>query len=131
MIRAEGPGPQDAPRPLVGRDRELRQLTDLVDNVSARGSALVVRGDAGMGKSALLSAAVARASEKGMVVRSTVGAESEVQLAFAGLHRLVQPFMGLLAGLPLPQRRALEAAFGMAEGDAPDGFMIGVATLGL
>ena len=66
-----------------------------------------------------------------MVVRSTAGAESEAQLAFAGLHRLMQPFLGHLAGLPRPQRLALETAFGIAEGNPPDAFIMGVATLGL
>ena len=62
---------------------------------------------------------------------STTGALSEAQLAFAGLHQLLLPLLGRLDLLPDPQRRALEAAFGIAEGDAPDLFLIGLATLGL
>ena len=64
-------------------------------------------------------------------VVSTTGALSEAQLAFAGLHQLLLPLLGGLDLLPDPQRRALEAAFGIAEGDAPDLFLIGLATLGL
>ena len=131
MVRAEEPALDGAPRPLVGRDSELARLACLADNVGARGGALVVRGEPGIGKSALLAAAVARARGKSMAVRAAVGAESEAQLAFAGLHRLMRPFLGHLAGLPPPQRRALETAFGMAEGNAPEAFMIGLATLGL
>ena len=62
---------------------------------------------------------------------STTGALSEAQLAFAGLHQLLLPLLGGLDLLPDPQRRALETAFGIAEGDAPDLFLIGLATLGL
>ena len=66
-----------------------------------------------------------------MTVVSTTGALSEAQLAFAGLHQLLLPLLDGLDLLPEPQRRALEAAFGMAEGDAPDLFLIGLAALGL
>jgi AAA ATPase domain len=119
-----------APR-LIGRDRDLSQLGELVDNVGVRGGALVIRGEPGVGKTALLTAAVARAGAKGLTVRRAVGVQSEAQLAFAGLHQLLQPFLGSLKGLPVPQRRALESALGMTEGDAPDIFLIGLATLGL
>jgi hypothetical protein len=64
-------------------------------------------------------------------VVSTTGALSEAQLAFAGLHQLLLPLLGGLDLRPDPQRRALEAAFGIAEGDAPDLFLIGLATLGV
>jgi DNA-binding CsgD family transcriptional regulator len=117
--------------PLLGRDRELGELYALVDGIERRGGALVVRGDAGIGKSALLAAARERALGRGATVVSTAGALSEAQLGFAGLHQLLLPLLGGLDLLPDPQRRALEAAFGIAEGDAPDLFLIGLATLGL
>jgi DNA-binding CsgD family transcriptional regulator len=120
-----------APRPLLGRDRDLAELYALVDGIDDRGGALVVRGEAGIGKSALLAAARERALGRGVTVVSTAGALSEAQLAFAGLHQLLLPLLGRLDLLPDPQRQALETAFGIAEGDAPDLFLIGLATLGL
>jgi DNA-binding CsgD family transcriptional regulator len=116
---------------LLGRDREQSELYALVDGIEQRGGALVVRGDAGIGKSALLAAARERALRRGITVVSTTGTLSEAQLAFAGLHQLLLPLLGRLDLLPDPQRRALETAFGMAEGEAPDLFLIGLAALGL
>ena len=127
--RAAGPNPEEAE--LLGRDRELTRLYALVDGIEEHGGALVVRGEAGIGKSALLAAAADRARHRGVAVVSTTGALSEAQLAFAGLHQLLLPLLGGLDVLPDPQRRALEAAFGINEGDAPDLFLIGLATLGL
>src|SRR6478672_11796417 len=116
---------------LLGRDRELAKLYAVVDRIEEQGGALVVRGEAGIGKSALLAAAKERALRRGVTVVSTTGALSEAQLAFAGLHQLVVPLLDGLDLLPDPQRRALESAFGIVEGDAPDLFLIGLATLGL
>jgi DNA-binding CsgD family transcriptional regulator len=116
---------------LLGRERELSELYALVDGIEQRGGALVVRGDAGIGKSALLAAAKERAQNQGLTVVSTAGALSEAQLAFSGLHQLLLPLLDGLDRLPDPQRRALEGAFGIAEADAPDVFLIGLAALGL
>jgi DNA-binding CsgD family transcriptional regulator len=116
---------------LLGRDRELLELYALVDGIGTRGGALVVRGDAGIGKSALLAATKERAQDQGLAVVSTTGALSEAQLAFSGLHQLLLPLLDGLERLPDPQRRALESAFGIAEADAPNVFLIGLATLGL
>ena len=116
---------------LLGREVELARIYELIDAIGARGGALVVRGEAGIGKSALLAAARERAREHGATVVSTTGTLSEAPLAFAGLHQLLLPLLGGLELLPDPQRRAVEAAFGIAEGDAPDLFLIGLATLGL
>ena len=116
---------------LVGRVDELAQLYGLIDAIGRRGGATIVRGEAGIGKSALLAAARDRAEHQGVTVVSTTGALAESQLAFAGLHQLLLPLLGRLDVLPDPQRRALETAFGIAEGDAPDLFLIGLATLGL
>jgi DNA-binding CsgD family transcriptional regulator len=116
---------------LLGRDRELLELYALVEGIGTRGGALVVRGDAGIGKSALLAATKERAQSRGLTVVSTTGALSEAQLAFSGLHQLLLPLLDGLDRLPDPQRRALEGAFGIAEADAPNVFLIGLATLGL
>jgi DNA-binding CsgD family transcriptional regulator len=116
---------------LLGRDDELAQLYRLIDGIGQRGGSLVVRGEAGIGKSALLAAARERALHRGVMVVSTTGALSEAQLAFAGLHQLLVPLLAGLDVLPDPQQGALKTAFGIAEGDAPDLFLIGLATLGL
>src|SRR5256886_2027435 len=133
-VRAAGPNTErvaTAPRVLLGRDRDLAELYALVDGIEDRGGALVVRGEAGIGKSTLLAAAGERALDRGVTVVSTAGALSEAQLAFAGLHQLLLPLLGRLDLRPDPQRRAVETAFRIAEGEAPDLFLIGLATLGL
>jgi hypothetical protein len=116
--RAAGPDTEEVASPsrlLLGRDRELATLYRLVEKIEEQGGALVVRGEAGIGKSALLAAAQERALHGGVTVVSTTGALSEAQLAFAGLQQLLLPLLGGLALLPHPQRRALEAAFGHEE----------------
>jgi DNA-binding CsgD family transcriptional regulator len=116
---------------LLGRDDELVQLYDLVDGIGQRGGALVVRGEAGIGKSALLEAAAVRARERDVTVASATGMPSEARFAFAGLHQLLLPFLEARDRLPQPQRRALETAIGLADGNAPDPFLVGLAALGL
>ena len=116
---------------LLGRDDELAQLYNLIDAIGQRGGALVVRGEAGIGKSALLEAAAVRARERDVPVASVTGMPSEARFAFAGLHQLLLPFLGERDRLPEPQRRALETAIGLADGDAPDPFLVGLAALGL
>ena len=90
---------------------------------------LVLRGEAGIGKTALLEHLVASASDL-RVVRA-VGVESEMQLAFAGLHQLCGSLLGRLERLPAPQRQALEIVFGLSAGAAPDRFLVALAVLSL
>ena len=90
---------------------------------------LVLRAESGGGKSALLDY-VAEQASRSLVVR-VFGVESEMELAFAGLHQLCGPMLDQLQGLPVPQRDALRVAFGLSEGDIPDRFMVGLATLSL
>jgi DNA-binding CsgD family transcriptional regulator len=90
-----------------------------------------VRGEAGIGKSALLEAAVSRAGGRNVTVASATGTPSEVRFAFAGLRELLLPFLNERDRLPQPQRRALETAIGLAHGIAPDPFLVGLAALGL
>jgi DNA-binding CsgD family transcriptional regulator len=100
--------------------------------VGARGGesqVLVLRGEAGIGKTALLD--YLTEPPDGCHVTRAAGIESEVELAFAGLHQLCAPYLDRLERLPDPQRRALATAFGLSPGEPPDRFMVGLATLTL
>jgi DNA-binding CsgD family transcriptional regulator len=115
---------------LLNRHRERAVLDGLLGDLrSGRGRALVVRGEAGVGKSALLEYVAGAAAD--IRVARAVGVESEMELAFAGLHLLCVPLLDRLAGLPGPQRDALGVAFGLREGGAPDRFMVALAVLTL
>ena len=117
-------------RRLYGRQRECAALDELLVAVrSGRSGALVVRGEAGIGKSALLEYATTRAS--GFRVARATGVESEMELAFAGLQQLCAPMLDRLERLPDPQRDALATAFGLVAGPAPDRFLAGLAALTL
>jgi DNA-binding CsgD family transcriptional regulator len=122
--------PADRAPGLLGRRRECAALDRLVTDVRAGSSrALVVRGEAGVGKSALLDYLARRAS--GCTVARAAGVESEMELAFAGLQQLCTPFLARLEDLPGPQRDALSTAFGLCAGAAPDRFLVGLAVLSL
>jgi DNA-binding CsgD family transcriptional regulator len=115
---------------LVDRLAERSALDSLL--ASARGgmgSALVLRGEPGVGKTALLEYAIESAS--GFRTPRAVGVESEMELAFAALHQLCAPMLGRLERLPGPQREALGVAFGLRAGQAPDRFVVGLAVLNL
>ena len=115
---------------LVDRHVEKKALDELLDSVRAGMSgALVLRGDPGIGKSALLDYAVERAADL-QVVR-TVAAESEKTLGFAALHQLLVPLLDAMDRLPEPQRRALGVAFGLVSGPPADPFLVGLAVLTL
>ena len=115
---------------LLGRGSECAALDQLVASVRAGPSrALVVRGEAGIGKSALLGYLVAHAS--GCAIARAVGVESEMELAYAGLQQLCAPFLERVEHLPGPQSDALGIAFGLRGGAAPDRFLVGLAVLSL
>ena len=115
---------------LVGRADECHRIDRLLQGArGGQSGVLVVRGEAGIGKSALLEYAIASASGF-QVVRAT-GVESEMELAFAGLHQLCTPLLEALLLLPEPQRVAMRTALGLATGATPDRFLIGLALLGL
>lgn len=116
---------------LIGREREMGIVDDLVGNVKERGGALVVTGEAGIGKSSLLSKAERFAQDRGMRVLQTTGVQSEAHLPFAGLHQLLRPILSGADDLPTPQREALRAAFGMTEAATPDLFLVALGTLNL
>ncbi|MFI6294716.1 AAA family ATPase [Nonomuraea sp. NPDC050790] len=116
--------------PLLNRQRERAELDGLLGDVrSGRGRALVLRGEAGVGKSALLRHTMGQAEDM-RVVRGT-GAESEMELAFAGLHLLCAPLLDRIESLPDPQHEALAVAFGLRKGEPPDRFLVGLAVLTL
>jgi DNA-binding CsgD family transcriptional regulator len=115
---------------LTGRRAECGVLDQLAEDVRAGESrALVVRGEAGVGKTALLEYLAGHAA--GCRVARAAGVQSEMELAFAGLHQLCVPMLDRLEALPGPQRDALRTAFGMSAGPAPDRFLIGLAVLSL
>ncbi|WP_207956752.1 ATP-binding protein [Rubrobacter tropicus] len=116
---------------MIGRERELARLEELVDGVRERGATLLVRGAPGIGKSTLVTAANRRAKAAGMQVIRTTGVQSEARLPFAGLHQLVLPVLDHSERLPAPQKKALLAAFGIIEDTAPDRFLIALAVLEL
>ena len=115
---------------LLDRGRERDVLDRLVAGVRAGQSrVLVLRGEAGIGKTALLGHLSAAA--EGCRIARAAGVESEMELAFAGLHSLCAPMLGHLGHLPIPQRDALNTAFGMSAGPPPDRFLVGLAVLSL
>ena len=98
---------------------------------AGRSGVLVVRGEAGIGKSALLEHGRGAADSSGFRVESSIGVAAEAQFAFAGLHQLCAPLLDRADALPDPQRSALGVAFGRQGGAAPDRFLVGLATLNL
>jgi predicted ATPase len=123
--------PRDETAPLLGRDEEQEFLRSALDAVAARGQALMLRGDPGVGKSRLLIYAAQTARERGMSVLTATGVQSEAHLPFAGLHQLLRPVRGRAADLPRVQRAALDAAFGLTDEVAPEHYRIAMAALDL
>ena len=127
---AARPPIQEPSANLQGRRSERDELDGLTDAVRGGESrALIVRGEPGVGKTALLDYLVGQASDC-LVVRAA-GVQSEMELAFAGLHQLLAPMLDRLERLPAPQRDALRTAFGASPGPAPDRFFVGLAVLSL
>jgi DNA-binding CsgD family transcriptional regulator len=115
---------------LLGRAKECATLAGLVDEIrSGHSRVLVVRGEAGVGKTALLEYAMTLGADATLV--RAVGVESEMELAYASLHQLCVPLLDHVAALPAPQRHALEVVFGVAAGAAPDRLLVGLAVLSL
>src|SRR5690242_422945 len=113
----------------LGERAALGQLAEAVQAGESR--VLVVRGDAGVGKTALLDHLAGQASDSGCRVARATGVQSEMELAFAGLHQLCAPVLRRADRLPEPQRDALRIVLGIAAGPAPDRFLVGLAVLSL
>jgi hypothetical protein len=115
---------------LHGREADCAGLRNLLDGARrSHSAALVIRGEPGVGKTALLEYAAAQAA--GLRVLRGTGVQSEVTLAFAALHQLVYPVLDQLPALPGPQSAALSAAFGLTPGRSDDPFLVAVAVLTL
>ena len=115
---------------LLGRRDERDKLDQLIEAIrSGQSCVLVVRGELGVGKTALLKFLVEQAS--GFRLAQAVGVQSEMELAFAGLRQLLAPLLDRVDRLPIPQRDALRTAFGISPGLAPDRFLVSLAVLGL
>ncbi|MGZ6575036.1 MAG: AAA family ATPase [Solirubrobacteraceae bacterium] len=110
---------------LRGRADECALLDGLIEAVRRGESrSLVLRGEAGIGKTALLAYLIASASD--LTVVRAVGVESEMELAYAGLHQLCATLLDQLSRLPAPQRQALDIVFGRSSGTPPDRFLVGL-----
>ena len=119
-----------SPPQLLGRTAELEILDQLIANVrSGQSAVLVVRGEPGIGKTALLRHLIGQAS--GFRVIRAAGVESEMELPFAGLHQLCAPMLGRLDSLAEPQRHGVSVAFGLASGHNPDPFLVALGALSL
>src|SRR5215469_18465920 len=121
--RATGLMDRRAERDILGR------LVDAIRGGESR--VLVLRGDPGVGKTVLLDYLAAHASGMGCRVTRVVGVQSEMELAFAGLHQLCAPMLSRAERLPGPQQDALRTALGLAAGPPPDRFLVGLAVLSL
>jgi predicted ATPase len=118
------------PHTLIGRRREQQILADLLDEARrGHSGVLVIRGEIGIGKTTLLSSAVADASD--LRVMQISGAESEMELPFAGVQQLCTPLPRFIDRLPDPQKNALQVSFGLRTGEAPDRLLVGLAVLTL
>lgn len=117
--------------PVLGREQELAVLRAAVDAASGSGAAVLVVGEPGIGKSALLTAAGGIAREAGCLVLSASGVESETHLPFGGAHQVLMPLIEHVAGLASAQRNAVAAAFGLSDGANPDLFLIAEAAFAL
>src|SRR5215213_7697342 len=115
---------------LRGRGSECALLDELVAAIRrGESQSLVLRGEAGIGKTALLEYLIASAPDA-TIVRA-VGVQSDMELAYAALHQLCGPLLDRLEALPAPQRQAMEIVFGVTAGEAPDRFLVGLAVLSL
>ena len=132
--REQVAGPSRAPLSsfLPGRENDITSICQRIDRIDKGGSTLVISGEAGIGKSALLEVAKHRAQERGVCVLGMTGVMAEVRLPFAALEQALRPLMKLTASLPARQRLALRAAFGLRDdASPPDIFLVALATLTL
>jgi DNA-binding CsgD family transcriptional regulator len=116
---------------MIGRSTETAVVSDALAAVSDSGAALVVEGEAGIGKSTLLQAVIEVASADGYRLLTCSGVQSQAEVGFAGIHELIHPLLGQAAQLPRRHHDALMTAFGLLDGPAPDRLLVSLAVLGL
>ena len=127
----EGPTVGGSPAALVGRNEDIVFIGGFVDEAAVRGGSLLVFGDAGVGKTALLDVAALHAEAAGTRVVRAIGAEFEAELSFSGLNTVLYPLLDGLASLPPLHRRALSVALGLDAGAPSDRLVLSNAVLGL
>ncbi len=116
---------------LVGREAEIAMIARLLASVPDQGTSLLISGEAGLGKSALLDEAARQAAQMGWTVLRTAGIPGESGLPMAALHQLIRPFVANIGQLPPPQREAIEAAFGLVDTPVPRMFLVALGILDL
>ena len=116
---------------LIGRGREAEYIGSFVDRAASEGGALLLEGEAGVGKTALLEVAAARAAASGIRLLPAAGAEFEADVMFAALHQLLNPLFDSLSELDPPHRNALTVALGLGEGSVSSQLLIANAALTL
>lgn len=114
---------------VIGREQELHRLRSMIDRITLHGSAVVIDGDAGVGKTTVVDDVIAYAESRGIRVLRTAGSTAESGEQYAALHLLLHPLRGSIDELPPPQRNALRVAFHLAEGAPPTPLMAGLAAL--
>ncbi|MER6679989.1 helix-turn-helix transcriptional regulator [Streptomyces olivaceoviridis] len=133
-VQAAHGAPRTGAHRLVGRDEEIRLIVERLDGLCSAGpagSALIIEGDAGIGKSSLLDLAVQHGAASGVRVLRCTGLQAASPLGYTGLHELLHPLMPLVDDLPPRQRAALLTAFALDEGATPDRLLVGLSALGL
>jgi predicted ATPase len=121
---SDGAVTSKTPGSLIGRAEDLEYIPAFVDQAAASGDALLLSGEAGVGKTVLVDAAAAHAETAGSRVLRAAGAEFEGAVSFAGLNQLFRPLLGHARGLSAVYRRALAVALGVREGSSPDQLML-------
>lgn len=116
---------------IFGRSAELAAISDALASISSAGTALVIDGEAGIGKSTLLASAADRAASEGYRLLGCSGLQSQTEVGFAGIHELIHPLLGQAAKLPRRQHSALMTSFGLEDGPTPDRLLVSLAVLGL
>jgi DNA-binding NarL/FixJ family response regulator len=116
---------------IFGRSAELAAISDALTSISSAGTALVIDGEAGIGKSTLLASAADQAAAAGYRLLRCSGLQSQTKVGFAGIHELIHPLLGQAAKLPRRQQNALMTSFGLEDGPAPDRLLVSLAVLGL
>ncbi|MEV0904475.1 ATP-binding protein [Streptomyces hokutonensis] len=130
-MNGDGSSPAGPAEPLVGRDHDLGLVRGFVEEAMVSGGALLLSGDAGVGKTVLLDAAAGQARGTGARVVRAAGVEFESTMSFAGLHQVLQPLLGGLDQLPDPYRTALNVALGLDQGAPSDQLLVSNAALTL